>query len=394
MDPAAIDQLATERPLGKLCHASLAIGLLLGGIALAAMRIDVLNNYNYGGQISHELAGVMVLAAIGVTALPAAAALRGWDWLLRLGTVASVLLTVWAAVSAYADKQGKDILARQATSAAYEAARADAATARQEMSQARAEVAAIAETSGTADLEALAAFQRELIAKESKERGGCGPNCRKAEDALKLVFARMHAARAKETAIARIQAAEHRLESAKGEARTGPAEPSMLAGYIARQTGGDAVEIARTIALATTGFAIIVTLLMAGLAHQAVSLVMRGLGVPVQIAAETLRPDGGQAAPARKKARDAAAKARAPKIPKTGHSVPAEPQIAAFARETFGIGVELTGAEVYELFSAWWLAHCPGKLMPSQTVLSAALVEAGINREKRGGKIRYSAAVD
>ena len=54
----------------------------------------------------------------------------------------------------------------------------------------------------------------------------------------------------------------------------------MLAGYIARQTGREAAEIARAIALATTGFAIVVTLLMASLAHQAVSLVMRGLGVP------------------------------------------------------------------------------------------------------------------
>jgi hypothetical protein len=391
---AAIDKLATERPPTKLCHASLAVGLLLGSIALAAMRIDVLNNYEYGVQISHELAGVMVLAAIGVTALPAAAALRGWDWLLRLGTAASVLLTVWAAVSAYADKQGKDILARQATSAAYEAAQADAAAARQEMSQARAEAAAIAETSSVADLEELAAFQRELIGKESNQRGGCGPNCRKAEEVLKLVFARMPAARAKEAAIARIQAAERRLDGAKGEAKAGPAEPSMLAGYIAHRTGRDAVEIARTIALATTGFAIVVTLLMAGLAHQAVSLVMLGLGVPVQIVTKASHPDGGEAAPARKKTRDAAAKARARKMPKTRRPVPAEQQIAVFVRETFRPGVELTGAEVYELFSAWWRAHCSGELMPSQSVLSVALVEAGINREKRGGKIRYSEAAD
>ena len=56
MNPAS-DKLAIEAPPAKLCYASLAIGLLLGGIALAAMRIDVLNNYDYGVQISHELAG-------------------------------------------------------------------------------------------------------------------------------------------------------------------------------------------------------------------------------------------------------------------------------------------------------------------------------------------------
>jgi len=34
------------------------------------LRIDVPNDYDYGMHISHELAGVIVLAAIGVTALP------------------------------------------------------------------------------------------------------------------------------------------------------------------------------------------------------------------------------------------------------------------------------------------------------------------------------------
>jgi hypothetical protein len=62
--------MASEAPSAKMCHSSLAIGLLLSSIALAAMRIDVLNNYDYWVQISRELAGVMVLAAIGVTALP------------------------------------------------------------------------------------------------------------------------------------------------------------------------------------------------------------------------------------------------------------------------------------------------------------------------------------
>ena len=170
----------------------------------------------------------------------------------------------------------------------------------------------------------------------------------------------------------------------------------MLAGYIACQTGRDAAEIARTIALATTAFAIVVTLLMAGLAHQAVSLIMQGLGVPAKVAAKTAPPEVGQAAPTKKTARAAVTKRPVPKLPRTARplppSIPAEQRIAAFARETFRAGVELTGAEVYEMFSAWWRVHCLGELMPSQTILSAALVEAGISREKRGGKIRYSAA--
>ena len=45
-------------------------------------------------------------------------------------------------------------------------------------------------------------------------------------------------------------------------------------------------------------------------------------------------------------------------------SIPAEQQIPAFAREIFRASVEITGAQVYELFSAWWLTHCQGELMP------------------------------
>jgi hypothetical protein len=54
------NRAAIEVPRGKLCCASLATGLMLGGIVLAAMRIDVLSNYHYGVWISRELAGVMV----------------------------------------------------------------------------------------------------------------------------------------------------------------------------------------------------------------------------------------------------------------------------------------------------------------------------------------------
>jgi hypothetical protein len=397
MNPVATEEAAPAPPRRALCHASLATGLMLGGIAVAAMRIDVLNNYDYGVQISHELAGVMVLAAIGVTALPAAAALRGWDWLLRLGTLASVLLTVWAAISAYADKQGKDILARQATSAFYEAAQADAASARQEIAQARAEAAAIAEPSSIADLEALATFQRELIAKETKDRGGCGTNCRKAEDALNAVLARMPAARAREAALTRVSAAERRLDSAKGEARNGPAEPSMLSAYIARQTGRDAAEIARTIALATTGFAIIVTLLMAGLAHQAASLITQGLGLPARDVAKQARQNPAENRTGKKPALPIAPRRSQVKASKTvrRQAEPATPEerMAQFIRDGFQPGGEASSGDIYLTFEAWWIAHAPGQVMPSPKALSKALADAGIERVKRGGKIRYQAGL-
>jgi hypothetical protein len=338
-----------------------------------------------------------VLAAIGVTALPAAAALRRWDWLLRLGTAASVLLTAWAAVSAYADKQGKDILARQAASAAYEAAQAEAAFARQNIRQARAEAAAINETASIADLEALAAFQRDLIAKETKDRGGCGANCRKAEDTLNAVLGRVPAARAKEAAWARVEVAERHLKSATGEAKFGPAEPSMLAGYIARQTDRDTAEVARTIALATTGFAIVVTLLMAGLAHQAVSLIMQGVGVQPRNAAKPVRQEINGIATGAKTVLPAIQRSRREKLSRAVRRRPdpiaPEDRMALFVRDGFEPGGEATSDEIYLALEAWWIANAPGQVMPSPKALSKALADAGIERVKRGGKVRYLAGL-
>jgi hypothetical protein len=269
----------TATPNRRICWASLIAGGALAAIAVAAMSIDLSNNVRYGAKTSTELAAIMGLAAIGVTALPAAAALRKWDLLLRSGTAACVALTIWAAISAYAERQGAEILARQAAQDAYQAAQIDAAVARREIASARAEAARIAEASTPADLEKLANYHREQIRIETEDRGGCGIQCRKHEEELEAVLARLPQARARETALARVSAAQGRLDRAESAAKAGPAEASMLATVIARRTGHDAPDIARTIALATTGFAIIATIMMAGLAHQAAALILQGLGL-------------------------------------------------------------------------------------------------------------------
>ena len=82
-------QVMEDREKRRIGWASLVGGLALGGLAVAAMRADFLNNHRYGAAVSDELASVMALAALGVTALPAVAALRSWDWPLRFGAAAS-----------------------------------------------------------------------------------------------------------------------------------------------------------------------------------------------------------------------------------------------------------------------------------------------------------------
>src|SRR5262245_32065279 len=101
-------------PARKLCWGSLGVGLVLAGIGAAAMTIDFRNNHAFGAKISPEMGAVLGLAALALTALPAAAALLGrWDWRLTAGTVFATVLTVVAAISAYTERQGAEILARQ-----------------------------------------------------------------------------------------------------------------------------------------------------------------------------------------------------------------------------------------------------------------------------------------
>ena len=53
-------------------------GIALAGMAVAACTVDVLNNRDYGLSFSEEAATVLMIAAIGVVAIPAAAGVMGW----------------------------------------------------------------------------------------------------------------------------------------------------------------------------------------------------------------------------------------------------------------------------------------------------------------------------
>jgi hypothetical protein len=90
----------------------LGAGIVLGGMA-AAVRVDVLNNLEYGLTVSQECATVMVLAALGVAIIPVAAAVLGWSRHLRATAVICVGLTVWSAINAYSEKQSAKIHAAE-----------------------------------------------------------------------------------------------------------------------------------------------------------------------------------------------------------------------------------------------------------------------------------------
>lgn len=247
-----------------------ATGAGLGAIALAALKVDVFNNYAYGmAEGGPELATVMVLAAISVVALPVAAAIYGWSTLLRIMTALCVLMTCWAAVNAYATKMGASILSKTSQASVY-------AGAEQDQAAARATLARIKETADTATLEALVAAAKgrtETAEKSDTSKMGspsCFKSCKAAQADHITLLGRVSEAKARD-------AARLALAAAKTEAKAGPAEASMAATWIAARTGSDAVDIARSIALAMTLLGIVVTQGAALLAHSAVTLISSGL---------------------------------------------------------------------------------------------------------------------
>lgn len=57
----------------------LCTGSALALMAIAAVRVDIINNGEYGKTVLPELAAILVLAAGCVVALPTAAAILGWS---------------------------------------------------------------------------------------------------------------------------------------------------------------------------------------------------------------------------------------------------------------------------------------------------------------------------
>lgn len=368
----------------KRCYGSLGVGAILAGIALAAVSVDYSNNTHFGEKVSPELGMVMGLAAIALTALPAAAATLGrWDWQLKSGTMFCVVLTVIAALSAYTDKQGKDILARKGEAEAYRMAQADAAAARQEISEARAAADRITETASIADLEAMAKLQRELIEKETNDRGGCGKRCRDAEDALKAIILRVPAARAKAEAVARAEEAQARLDQAQKAQSAGPAEQTMLASVIGSWVSHDPADVARWISLTITAFSIAATLILALVTEKSVLLIMRGLAFkPISHEIEDVKPVAVTIIPPRRMGRK-------PKKP-TGDEL-----LRMFVTEFCKPGEgETTGGEMHEAFDRFWTDRADGLRKPSNVVVSQTLATAGIKKGKRGGRVRYAAKVE
>ena len=255
---------------------SVLAGMLLAAMCVAGLGIDTANNWQYGATVSHELASVLLVAAIGVAAFPVAAAVAGWNWLFRLGTIACVFLTIVAAFLAYTTRQGEVAASRQTTADGYESARTDEADARQAERVARAEAAGIAELATVDELQTLVG---EAKAKADREagRGSCQGKCEAAKDAHSALLGRLGQAKAKAAALARAEASRQRMASAQGRATGGAACHPMSALWIAAHTGWEAAAVQQSIDIGFAIGAILATQILALLGHPAVLLIMRGI---------------------------------------------------------------------------------------------------------------------
>jgi hypothetical protein len=248
-----------DSPLGW--RVQLCTGSALALMATSAVRVDVLNNLEYGLTVSSELATILVLSAIGVVALPTAASILGWSRHLKLTTVVCVALTVWSAVNAYSSKQGAAILAVQSGQEKYMSAKADEKMARETLKQ----IKELGEVGELGKLQALASMEKAKACRKPKSDA-----CKLAEADEKLLTARLSDAKARDKAQAI-------LAEAKDEAKAGPAEASMVATVVAEKIGADTSSVARIIALALTGLGIAVTQMVALLGGQAASLIAGSL---------------------------------------------------------------------------------------------------------------------
>src|ERR1700730_4468767 len=248
-----------DSPLGW--RVQLCAGSALALMAASAVRVDILNNLEYGRTVSSELATILVLAAIGVVALPTAASILGWSRHIKFTTIVCVMLTVWSAVNAYSTKQGASILAAQSTQEKYMSAKADEKLARETLKR----IKEVGEVGELGKLRALASTDTAKACRKSKSEA-----CKLAEVDEKLLTTRLSEAKARDKAQAI-------LAEAKDEAKSRPAEASMVATVIADRIGSDAASVARIIALALTGLGIAVTQMVALLGGQAASLIAGGL---------------------------------------------------------------------------------------------------------------------
>lgn len=190
-------------------------------LAIAAGVFDLINNFTFGIAISRVLAGVMVIAAIGVTYIPAAAAARGWTKLYLAGIVIALGMTTFAGYNAYSSGQQTNALAAQTVQVNYKKAEEKRNRALEVLSSVKEtgaadELGKLAAKADTASDEADATSKRDCKKSRSEACKLATDAKKRAEAAANLAHERLSQAKARDEAKADLAEAE--AKAASGQA--------------------------------------------------------------------------------------------------------------------------------------------------------------------------------
>ena len=192
----------TDLTLARWAH--YAAGGVMMAVAVIAGGLSLTLNVAHGLETGLAAGIAFGLADIGKIVIPIVAGAIGWSRQMRLTAAICVAVSLWCAINYYADRKGRELLAREHGQTVY----ADAEK-------------HIAELGTEAD-------RLSSLAAEEARRGGCGPNCRAVMNQAASARQRLEAARSSRAALT-------------------PSEVSGLAAIIAAVTCADTNRIARGI---------------------------------------------------------------------------------------------------------------------------------------------------
>lgn len=415
MKPAAEKPKAATpeaKPKRILRGDDLAWGTLGLAFSLAAVAIDLVNNYRFAVKEGGIIPGCVAIAAAAGLAVVPALARKGWTLTWRALIVLCFGITAFCAIAAYADEFREKMMAAENANRLFLEARRAADDARRERDDARAEkqraqtvADSIKENTPSAELQRLADQEDGKAEKEEKDRGGCGKNCSAAEKARDAYQQRKADAAAKEAALERVQAAQARIEvaqarieTAQGKAEGGETTHSALAFMFAERTGGDPLAWASSLSVLWSAMFIAFTLLAATRVDGALHRLAIGFGygdeppAPVPPAGLEVVPHPAKTALIERAAAlvsppkpDRAKRGRKPMTP--------EERVKKFIADELRVGEgEMTGDGMIDAFNSWSRARWPNEHPMRPRDLSQFLTKNGVERKRTGGRTRYVAS--
>lgn len=389
------------------CRLSLVGAIPLAIVGGGMTYIDAGNNYAVGAGYLEKLGEALAVAAIVYVLSPIVAAIAGrWNWLTVSSTAVAGVITVSAAYFAYTSQMAakvESIVERQQIAAA---ARERRDQAKADIAQAERAMVAAGELLTSAALRDQRGEALARVHTERNERGGCPATvkrgaqvveseCRKAETLAAAILERIGKAELRERAEARAVAARKVLDETRDLVTSEPQQNLAavdVAAYFDTTPDVAAKGIARAFAISC----IILTAILGLMMHEATALFMAAFGI-APLSHRAPQPSGlivvAPPPPAAKPAlpRPAAkSKGRPKKTPKQ--------RIEQFATERLRpaptVKEQATGAQMHEAFEEWWHVNAPGLRMPDQKLVAEVLKKRGIDKAKRGGKVRWSARIE